>query len=87
MERNAGDGRERGFLRPGYKADVVVVRPDVPWTVTNDVIQSKCKWSPMMGHEYQWRVRDVFCNGRHLLSPEGFDDSYRGEAIQFRKND
>ena len=37
--------RERGFLRPGYKADVVVVRPDVPWTVTNDVIQSKCKWS------------------------------------------
>ena len=78
---------DRGYLRPGYKADIVIVHRGEPWKVTEEVIQSKCKWSPMMGHEYQWRVRDVFCNGRHLLSPEGFDDSYRGEAIQFRKND
>ena len=78
---------DRGYLRPGYKADIVIVHRGEPWKVTEEVIQSKRKWSPMMGHEYQWRVRDVFCNGRHLLSPEGFDDSYRGEAIQFRKND
>ena len=75
---------ERGYLRPGYKADIVIVRKGEPWRVTEDVIQSKCKWSPMMGHEYQWQVRDVFCNGHHLLSPDGFDGNVRGEAIQFR---
>lgn len=74
----------RGYLRPGYKADIVIVRKGEPWKVTEEVIQSKCKWSPMMGHEYQWQVRDVFCNGRHLLSPDGFDGDVRGEAIQFR---
>ena len=78
------DVSERGYLRPGYKADIVIVRKGEPWKVTEDVIQSKCKWSPMMGHEYQWQVRDVFCNGCHLLSPDGFDSKYRGEAIQFR---
>ena len=41
--------RQRGFLRPGYKADLVIVRPNAPWTVTPDIIQSKCKWSPMEG--------------------------------------
>ena len=75
---------ERGYLRPGYKADIVIVKKGEPWKVTEDVIQSKCKWSPMMGHEYQWQVRDVFCNGHHLLSPDGFDGNVRGEAIQFR---
>ena len=75
---------ERGYLRPGYKADIVIVRKGEPWKVTEDVIQSKCKWSPMLGHEYQWQVRDVFCNGHHLLSPDGFDTDARGEAIQFR---
>ena len=71
-------------LRPGYAADIVVVEKGKPWQVTEEVIQSKCKWSPMMGHEYQWHVRDVFCNGHHLLSPDGFDDAYRGEAVRFR---
>ena len=73
----------RGYLRPGYAADIVVVEKGKPWQVTEEVIQSKCKWSPMMGHEYQWHVRDVFCNGHHLLSPDGFDDAYRGEAVRF----
>lgn len=76
---------QRGFLRKGYKADVVVVGKGEPWTVTKDVIQSKCKWSPMEGHEYQWSVEQTFCNG-HLIYNRGvFDDAYRGEALEFRK--
>jgi dihydroorotase len=76
--------RERGFLRPGYKADIVVVRPQAPWTVTQDTILSKCRWSPMEGHTYQWRVEKTFCNG-HLVYDYGeVDASYIGQPVAFR---
>lgn len=74
----------RGFLRKGYKADIAIVRPHSPWTVTKDEIQSKCKWSPMEGHEYQWRVEQTICNG-HLIYNKGvFDENSRGEELTFR---
>ena len=76
--------RKRGYLRSGYYADIVVARPHAPWQVTQEVIQSKCKWSPMEGHEYQWRVEQTLCNG-HLIYNKGvFDASSRGEALEFR---
>ena len=78
------DVRQRGFIRKGYKADLVVVRPDTPWTVTEDCIQSKCGWSPMTGHTFNWRVEHTFCNGRHILDNGRFDASSRGEEVLFR---
>lgn len=76
--------RLRGFIRPGYKADLAVVRPNSRWTVTEDCIQSKCGWSPMTGHTFNWRVEHTFCNGRHILDNGRFDASCRGEEILFR---
>ena len=75
---------QRGFLRKGYKADITIVSPNQPWTVDEDCIQSKCKWSPMMGHTYQWRILHTFCNGHHLLNNGEFDNTVRGERITFR---
>ena len=48
--------QRRGFIRKGYQADLVIVRPKSPWTVTPNVIESKCKWSPMEGHTFNWKV-------------------------------
>lgn len=78
------DVRSRGYIRPGYKADLVVVRPDSPWTVTEGCIQSKCGWSPMTGHTFNWRVEHTFCNGNHIYGNGRFDASCRGEEILFR---
>ena len=76
---------QRGFLRKGYKADIVVVKPGEEWMVTKDIIQSKCKWSPMEGHRYRWHVVDTFVNG-HLVYNDGlFDAGYIGEEIRFRQ--
>ncbi len=73
----------RGFLRPGYRADLVVVRPHSPWTVTPEVIQSKCGWSPMEGHEYQWRVERTLCNGQTVYADGQVNKSVLGEEISF----
>ena len=76
--------RERGYLRKGYKADIAIVRPNSSWTVTTDVIQSKCRWSPMEGHTYNWRVEKTLCNG-HLVYDNGkVDASYIGQPVAFR---
>lgn len=73
----------RGFLRKGYRADMVIVRPRSPWTVTKDVIQSKCGWSPMEGHEYQWRVERTLCNGKTVFADGRVNKDVLGEEIAF----
>ena len=77
---------QRGFLRPGYKADVVVVRKGEPWKVTAEVIQSKCKWSPVEGDEFAWKVEQTFCTGRLIYDKGVFDAACRGEELEFRNN-
>lgn len=73
----------RGFLREGYQADFVIVRPNSPWTVTPDVILSKCGWSPVEGHQYQWRVEQTYCNG-HLVCRQGqVQEGSLGQELQF----
>jgi dihydroorotase len=77
--------KDRGYLRKGYKADITIVKPNCSWTVTKDVIQSKCKWSPLEGKTFNWQVQQTFCNG-HLVYNQGkFDADYRAEEIEFRK--
>lgn len=77
---------KRGFLRPGYQADIVIVRPHTAWTVLKEIIQSKCGWSPMEGHEYQWQVEQTICNGHLIYNKGEFDETYRGEELTFRKS-
>jgi dihydroorotase len=76
--------KERGFLRKGYKADLTIVRPASPWTVTPDVIESKCGWSPMEGHQYQWKVEKTMCNGRLVYDQDTVIPDVLGEALEFQ---
>lgn len=76
--------RYRGFLREGYQADIVLVRPNTGWTVTKDIIQSKCGWSPMEGHMYLWRIERTLCNGHTIYNKGIVDANYIGQAVEFR---
>ena len=76
--------RERGFLRPGYKADIAIVRPVEPYGVTPALIQSKCGWSPLDGDLLHWRVTHTICNGRIILNDGTFDAASQGEELRFR---
>ena len=73
----------RGFIRKGYRADLVLVRPE-RWQLTHDSILSKCGWSPLEGRTFDWRVEKTFVNGRPVYDhAAGVDDTYRGEALRF----
>lgn len=75
----------RGFIRQGYQADLVLMRPDCEWTVTTDCIESKCKWSPLEGHTFHWKVEKTFANG-HLIYNDGeIDETYRGQELRFNR--
>ena len=77
----------RGFLRPGYHADIAIVQRGEPWTVGKDIILSKCKWSPMEGHCYDWRVRRTICNGHTVYADGHVIDDTLGQELTFRTDD
>ena len=76
--------RGRGFLREGYQADIVLIRPHSGWTVTKNAILSKCGWSPMEGHMYLWRVEQTLCNGHTVYAKGRVDTDYTGQPVEFR---
>ena len=61
----------------------VLVRPDTPWEVTADKVLSKCGWSPLEGHTFNWKVERTFANGHPVYSDGMVDDAYRGEELRF----
>lgn len=74
---------ERGYIREGYRADLVLVRPNTPWEVTTDRILSKCGWSPLEGHTFDWKVEKTFANGHLIYDDNTVDGTYRGEELRF----
>ena len=75
---------KRGYLRQGYKADLVLVERGKPWTVTTEDVKSKCGWSPVEGRTYNWRVIHTFCNGQHVYNHGLADDISCGQPVDFR---
>jgi len=75
----------RGFLRKGYWADLVLVDLNNPWKVDKSNILYKCKWSPMEGETFHSRVTHTFVNG-HLAYKEGvFNESVKGCRLSFNR--
>lgn len=77
--------RERGFLREGYHADLVLVDPEKPHLVTKADVLSKCGWSPFEGYTFRSSIAATFVNG-HLAFHEGeLDDETRGVRLEFAR--
>ncbi|MDR2859597.1 MAG: dihydroorotase [Mediterranea sp.] len=72
----------RGYIRPGYQADLVLVKP-IQWTLTNGDIFSKCKWSPLEGQTFNHRIDKTFVNGCLVYSGGQIDETHRGQELRF----
>lgn len=74
----------RGYIREGYFADLVLVNPDKPYTITQDNILYKCKWSPLEGETVSTTIEKTYLNGT-LAFDKGTVNDVRGEALRFNR--
>lgn len=74
---------DRGFIRKGYKADLILVDQDNPWMVEKENILYKCGWSPFEGVTFKSRVTHTWVNGRLVYNEGKFDTTVKGERLRF----
>ncbi|HQA76423.1 MAG TPA: dihydroorotase [Salinivirgaceae bacterium] len=63
---------KRGFIKPGYYADLVIVTPNVNQQVTSESILYKCGWSPLLGETFSHRVLTTIINGKIAFDNDSF---------------
>ena len=73
----------RGFIREGYFADLVLVNLDKPWEVTKENILYKCGWSPFEGETFNAQITHTFVNGHIAYEYGSFDETSRGMRLTF----
>lgn len=77
--------KDRGYIRKGYKADLVLVDLNAPWTVNSENILYKCGWSPFEGTSFKSRVTHTLVNGVVAYEHLKFPNRSRGERLNFNR--
>jgi dihydroorotase len=78
--------KERGFIREGYFADLVLINNNTPYTINKENLLFKCGWSPLEGFTSPYSIDKTFVNGYPVYENGKVDASYRGMRIQFNRN-
>lgn len=76
---------KRGFIREGYFADLVLVNPNKPYTVSPQNILYKCGWSPFEGSTFSTSIEKTILNGK-IAFENGQVNDIRGQALTFSPN-
>jgi dihydroorotase len=78
--------KDRGFVREGYYADLVLVDPNQSWTVSKENILAKCGWSPFEGQEFRAQITHTWVSGHMAYANGVFDESVKGQRLQFTRD-
>ncbi len=73
----------RGFIREGYKADLCLIDPARPYTVTSDNILYKCGWSPLEGTTFSSTIVKTIVNGTIVWDDGNLNNVFRGQKLDF----
>ena len=78
--------KDRGYIREGYFADLVLVDMHQPTTISKDNIYYKCGWSPLEGFTVPCKIVTTFVNGHAVYNHGVFDESQWGERLIFNRD-
>src|ERR1700712_1228478 len=76
----------RGYIREGYFADLVIVDMEQSFTVSKENILYKCGWSPLEGFNMPATITHTFVNGNLVYGKDGFDESNMGMRLRFDRD-
>ncbi|HPF51934.1 MAG TPA: dihydroorotase [Draconibacterium sp.] len=74
---------DRGYIREGFFADLVLIDPNTSWTVSPENILYKCGWSPFDGTEFTHRIHSTFVNGSLVYIQGKVSDKYNSKRVTF----
>ena len=75
--------KDRGYIREGYFADLVMVDINTPCSVNKENILYKCGWSPLEGFTFPATITHTFVNGRMVYGNGIWDESIKGQRLKF----
>lgn len=76
---------DRGYIREGYYADLVIVSDKKPWFVREKNLLYKCGWSPFLGRKFHFDITHTLVNGRLAFANGKIDPEERGMRLKFEK--
>ena len=77
--------KERGYIREGYHADLVIVDLNQPATVSKQNILYKCAWSPLEGFTFPATITHTFINGNLVYGNGEWNESQKGQRLKFER--
>lgn len=77
--------KERGYIREGYYADLVLVDLNQKWQVTPENILYKCQWSPFENQIFKSKIVKTFVNGNLVYDDGFFNEGILGKRLLFSK--
>ena len=76
---------KRGYIREGYRADMVLIDLNKEYTVSKDNILYKCQWSPFENQIFHSKITHTFVNGNLVYKNGVFNEDIKGIALEFNR--